>query len=163
MFNTFDLIVSYPVPVNERKEFDYLLAAYAAMPKGRWLNDLAWRGFEFKYCQKMADSSVMGAFVVTAPGTIYIMPQSATIINEAIIAPHIRPTWPEIIISTVIHELRHAWQYRRWKWLYVLCCLPVIREFTIEVDAKRVQKDADAFFETFSARRAAREFEERMK
>lgn len=163
MFNTFDLIVSYPVPVNERKEFDYLLAAYAAMPKGRWLNDLAWRGFEFKYCQKMAGSSVMGAFVVTAPRTIYLMPSSVNTFSDPVFNPKGRSNWPELIASTLVHELRHAWQYRRWKWLYVLCCLPVIREFTIEVDAKRVQKDADAFFETFSARRAAREFEERMK
>lgn len=162
MFNTFDLIVSYPVPVNERKEFDYLLAAYAAMPKGRWLNDLAWRGFEFKYCQKMADSSVMGAFVVTAPGTIYLMPFSVNTFSDPIINPKGRPTWPECVITTVIHELRHAWQYRRLKWLYVLCCLPILREFTIEVDAKRITKEADKFFETFNARRTAREFEERM-
>ncbi len=161
---TFDLIVSYPVPVHEREEYDYLLAAYAATPQGRWLNDMAWRGFEFKYCQKMADSSVMGAFVVTKPRTIYIMPSNTDGFENPIIARHTgRSNWPEIIISTVIHELRHAWQYRRRKWLYVLCCLPFVREFTIEVDAKRVMSGADQFFETFNARRTAREFEERMK
>lgn len=159
---TFDLIVSYPVPVKERKEFDYLLSAYAQTPQGSWLNDMAWRGFEFKYCQKMAESSVMGAFVVTKPQTIFLMPESATILHDAIFNAKHRSAWPEIIVPTLIHELRHAWQYRRRKWLYVLCCLPVIREFTIESDAKRITREADKFFEIFNARRTAREFEERM-
>lgn len=169
MFTSFDLIVSYPVPVRERKEYDYLLAAYSATPQGQWLNDMAWRGFEFKYCQKMAESSVMGAFVVSAPRTIYIMPSNTDDFNFPIPAVRRSPIaagrtgWSEIIVPTVIHELRHAWQYRRCKWLYVICCLPGLRQLTLERDAWKITRKAEKIFEKFNANRTAREFEEHMK
>ncbi len=163
MFTTFDLIISYPVPTNEREEYDYLLANYAATPQGRWLNNIAWRGFELKYCQKMADSSIMGAYLVAKPMTVYLMPSSATALNDPICNPNGRPNWPECIITTLIHELYHAWQYRRCKWLYVLCCLPGLRQITLERDAWKITRQAEKFFVQFNANRAAREFEERIQ
>ncbi len=162
---TFDLIVSYPVPVADRADIISLLTSYAATKKGAWLNRMNWRNFEFKYCQKMADSDIMGAFVVTAPNTIYLMPPPNTDFSAPISRTEVehRSSWISCIASTLAHELRHAWQYRRCKWLYALCCLPILRQFTIEVDATRIQTEADKFFDNLNSIRAAREFEERMQ
>ncbi len=162
---TFDLIISYPVPVEDRRDILSLLTSYAATPKGAWLNSMNWRNFEFKYCKAMVDSDVMGAFVVTAPSTIYLMPPPNADFTAPItrVETEHRISWPENIASTIVHELRHAWQYRRCKGLYALCCLPIVRQFTIEVDAKRIQEAADPYFENLNTLHATRQFEERMQ
>ena len=72
-----------------------------------------------------------------------------------------RITWAEFITPTVIHELRHAWQFMRRPWLYILCSLPVLREFTLERDARSIGREAENIVESTVGWHDGREFERR--
>ena len=50
------------------------------------------------------------------------------------------------LIGPVAHELRHRWQFFKFIPLYILACLPLIRNLTIEVDAEKVGASVDKFF-----------------
>ncbi len=49
-----------------------------------------------------------------------------------------------MVFPTIMHELCHFWQSRKYKWLYFLMQLPIVREFAIERQANRI---SDKLFE----------------
>ena len=50
---------------------------------------------------------------------------------------------PEMIISTIIHELHHKWQYQKYKYIYPILAIPVLRQITLEKTALIIEKQAD--------------------
>lgn len=136
MFTVFDLKNSVPFSGEETAAVWRVLDDYSRTAAGAWLRGFPFRRFELRWCPAMTDD-VMGAFLPSRPWTVYLMPPDAEVNNYARIA------WAEYITPTVIHELRHAWQFRRRPWLYVLCSLPVLREFTLERDARSIGREAE--------------------
>ena len=59
--------------------------------------------------------------------------------------------WVEQIFPTIIHELRHAYQWEKSKFAYLLFALPVIRQFTLEYGANKAQKECADFLRRWTA------------
>ncbi len=150
MFTSFSLKNSRAVSDAENLEFQELLEVYSRTSEGQWLSEIPYHQFKIKWCSAMTmKSGIMGAFVPWMGKTIFLMPSSSPVLAN------MSDPWPELIVSTLVHELRHAWQFQKYKLLYIFCCLPVLREFTLEMDAKRIWEPATKFFEKLSADRAA--------
>ena len=153
MFTVFSLLKSAAVTDYERREFAKLLGYYSNTPEGAWLNALPWQTYEIRWAPAMKKSDgVMGAFMPWLGKKVFLLP------SENSPAVPVRDPWPGLIAPTLVHELRHAWQYKRRPWLYVLCCLPVLRKFTLERDAWRQTQPAQKYFETLEKHRSAAEF-----
>ena len=158
MFTTFSLLKSEEITESERLEFAKLLGYYSHTPEGAWLNELPHQAYEIRWCSNMKKTDgVMGAFLPWLGKKVFLLPAENT--------PDVRmrDPWPGLIAPTLVHELRHAWQFKRHPWLYVLCCLPVLREFTLERDAWAQTKPAQNYFETLESHRSAAEFAARSK
>lgn len=156
MFTTFSLLKSQPLTASEKREFEKLLRYYAATNEGAWLKDLPPSAYEIRWCPAMIKSGgVMGAFVPWLGKKVFLLPSTSQPTMP------MRDPWPGLIAPTLVHELRHAWQYKRRPWLYILCCLPVLREFTLERDAWRKTQPAQKYFDTLEQHRAAAEFAQR--
>ena len=113
-----------------------MLARYAATPDGFWLQSLPWRKIHFRWCPAMRiENGVMGCFSPLFPDTVYLMPRP-----EEDVSAGPRSYWIEQLFPTIIHELRHAWQWKRSKAGYTVCALPGIRSLTLEKDAERQEK-----------------------
>lgn len=153
MFTTFSLLKSKPVCADEKQQFWRLIESYASTESGKWLNDFQWKAFDICWCPAMTISSgVMGAFVPWFGEKVFLMQADAPAM------PGARDPWPSLIASTLVHELRHLWQFKRHPLLYVLCCLPVLRGFTLERDAWAQTKPAQDFFDALERLRSASEF-----
>ena len=50
---------------------------------------------------------------------------------------------PELLVSTIVHELHHRWQHKKYGPLYYLMLLPVVRQLVLEKTAKKVELEAD--------------------
>jgi hypothetical protein len=50
---------------------------------------------------------------------------------------------PDMIISTIIHELHHKWQWERFKFLYPFLAIPFVRGFALERTALIIENEAD--------------------
>jgi hypothetical protein len=48
-----------------------------------------------------------------------------------------------MLVSSVAHELHHAWQYKRYGFLYFIMSIPVLRQKLLEKTAIEVEKAAD--------------------
>lgn len=157
MFTTFSLLKNEVVTETEKREFENLLRYYSATPEGAWLNELPWQAYEIRWCSNMNNSDgVMGAFLPWFGKKVFLLPSSPPFSNSGF-----RDPWPGLIAPTLVHELRHAWQFKRRPWLYVLCCLPVLREFTLERDAWTKTKPAQKYFDALEMHRSAAEFDAR--
>ncbi len=153
MFTTFSLLKSKDLTVAEKREFDKLLTSYAGTKEGAWLNRIPWQACVIKWCPAMTQNSgVMGAFVPWFGEKVFLMQADAPAM------PGVRDPWPSLIASTLVHELRHLWQFKRHPLLYVLFCLPVLRGFTLERDAWAQTKPAQDFFDALERLRSASEF-----
>jgi len=62
--------------------------------------------------------------------------------DRILLASHAR-MMTEVIMPTLCHELHHHWQYHKFGLLYVLGCIPIIREFVIEKTADAVEDAAE--------------------
>ena len=143
MFNVFSLKNSTPLTAEERRWLLRLLDGYEDCTSGQFLREFPWSICDFRWCHSMTpDNGVMGCFSPIHPDTLYLMPQ-----NASIKPVDGRVYWLEEIFPTVIHELRHAWQFRENPVGYVLCSLPLIRQLTLERDAVREQEKARLFSE----------------
>jgi hypothetical protein len=49
----------------------------------------------------------------------------------------------EMMVSSIAHELHHAWQYKKYGPLYFLMSIPVLRQKLLEKTAIEVEKAAD--------------------
>ena len=88
----------------------------------------------------------------TSGNTIYLQPEDVYNSGKG-------SQWPELQVPTLIHELRHKWQFERNKLLYILCCILIVREFTIERDAEKITKKAYDFCEEMDWAEAIAEYE----
>ncbi len=151
MFTLFHLKNSKPVTAAEHDALCRVLDDYARTPAGVWLANLPYHRFTYKYCPAMADSDVMGCWLPMYETTVFLRPCDVPGPDSV--------TWIETIAASVIHELRHAWQFKRAPLLYILACLPMIRDLTIERDAKQITEKADKIVENVLAWRQGQAFE----
>lgn len=168
MFTVFDLKESTPLASDELRAVWRVLDDYSRTAAGAWLRGFPFRRFELRWCPAMNDA-VMGAFLPARPRVIYLMPPAdyfaeldPKIFSDGLarqLRDQARITWAEFITPTVIHELRHAWQFARCPWLYVLCSLPVLREYTLELDAQRIGREAENIVESTVGWHDGRKFE----
>ena len=152
MFTLFNLPESYDIPENERNRMLRRVKQFSQIPEGEWLNAINWQSVNLKWaCGMNQENGVMGCFVF-ANNTIYLQPENVYESSKY-------SGWAELIAPTLIHELRHKWQFERNKLLYILCCLPLLREITIEKDAWRITELAQEFCEELDAAEASAEYE----
>lgn len=149
MFTIFSLFKSRSINFAERHAFHDLINSYAQTQEGAWLNSFQWRAYTIKWCDAMANTDIMGAFSLFMGKKIFLQPSSNPIY------PGMPDFWPQSIASTLVHELRHVWQYRNNRPLYILCCLPVVRQITLERDAERVQAQVEEYFNMLDMTRCA--------
>ena len=118
-----------------------MLAEYSNTDAGLWMQALPWTRFEFRWCPEMnLNNGILGCFTPLHPNSIFLQRFGNTMKN-----PDGRIFWIEQMFPTIIHELRHAFQWKKSKILYLLCSLPVIREYTLEKDAKREEGNAEKY------------------
>ena len=152
MFTLFDLPNSYEIPEAERQRMFRRVEQFAKLPGNDWLNYINYHGVNLKWANGMnQENGVMGCFVF-ATNTIYLQPENVYESSKY-------SGWAELIAPTLIHELRHKWQYERNRIGYILCCLPFLREITIERDAWRITELAQEFCEELDACEDAAEYE----
>lgn len=154
MFTTFSLKNNYELEEKEEKYLRKMLTQYSLTKEGLWLQALPYTKYKFKWCSSMtAENGICGCFSVLFPKTIFLQDYSGKedgIVVRSIIEE--RVDWIEYIFRTAIHELRHAYQFKRSKIAYVICCLPILRQFTLEIDAKKAEKDCVPFEERWIAK-----------
>ena len=130
MFTTSKLKNSTKIADSQVDEFHRLLDLYANTTRGRWINDINYKDYILYWCHSMnTDNGVMGAFIPSKGKRVYLLPESNRQSTNF---------WCSLIASTLVHELRHAWQYQNNKILYTICCLPILRNFTLERDADKI-------------------------
>ena len=152
MFTLFDLLDSYEIPEAERKRMFRIAEKYASLPQGDWMNAINWRGVNLKWARGMnQENGVMGCYVFMT-NTIYLQPEDVYLSGKG-------SQWPELMVPTLIHELRHKYQYEGNKVKYVLCCLPFLREWTLEKDAYRITQFAQDFCDKLDAAEASAKYE----
>ncbi|MDD5697665.1 MAG: hypothetical protein PHH77_03525 [Victivallaceae bacterium] len=158
MFTSFSLSKNRPLTEEQKHRFHELLEVYSHSRQGQWLSDIPFHQFEIRWCDAMTpDSGVMGAFVPWLGRKVFLMPTEPPLIKG------MADPWPEQIAPTLVHELRHAWQYQKYKILYIFCCLPGLREITLERDAWKITNDAQRFFSECEKTRCAAKFAARQK
>ena len=146
MFNVFSLLTSKPLDEREIRYICKMICAYVDCYGASWLAELPWMRFTFKACPAMTtENGIMGCFSPLSPDVIHLQRFAAS--DAQLKFSPDRPYWVETVFPTIIHELRHAWQFKKNHALYVLCCLPVVRHLTIENDAKAVEVPAVYFAE----------------
>lgn len=156
MFTIFHLYRNRPIPARTLKLIWQHIEYFANTTGGKWLQDINWRGMEYRFADLMQDSGVGGAQTVVKANTIYLCDM------EYDAPERHRQTWELFqLYPTIIHELRHVWQMRKWGWRYIICCLPILRNYTIEKDAYRIQDAAEKFFLELDGVRCAAQFRER--
>lgn len=72
------------------------------------------------------DNGVLGCFSVLHSNSIFIFPMENCIYELA---------------STIVHELTHRKQFKRDRLKYLILSLPLIREITIEVEARKAERE----------------------
>ena len=133
MFSIFKLKESVRFSEDEEAYLRRMLQRYSVTRQGLWLQELDYRQFHFLWCPAMCDSGgVMGCFY-----------------------------WLEQLFPIIVHELRHAYQWRKCKLGYILCALPVLREFTLEKGANEAQRQSESFAARWTAEWDHREAAER--
>ena len=79
-----------------------------------------WGGVTFLWNDKITlDSGKMGKFRYYQP-------------HRIVIAGHMRPAGVRHVISIVVHELTHMYQFQHNPVRYALCAVPLIRKYTLE-------------------------------
>ena len=151
MFTIFSLKDSKPLTDDELNWLHKMLAQYSASVQGLWLQSLPWTKFKFRWCPAMSgDNGVIGCFSPLHPDTIFLQPFEHA--DIAIKDPSGRVIWVEEIFPTIIHELCHAKQWKASKIAYVICALPILREFTLEKGANLAGEDAREFTDRWIAK-----------
>ena len=137
MFTVFLVKKSESATDEELNKISSMLREYSMTFPGLWLQSLPWNCFEFRWCPEMnVHNGVMGCFTPFYPKTIFLQQ-----------FVHIDYDWIEQIFPTIVHEMRHAHQWKRSKIKYILCSLPVLRQYTLESDAKNEEEKAENFMQ----------------
>lgn len=141
MFTIFQQFKAKPAQQAFVARLLHLLNWYQQQTEGQWLRSINIGAIKFCFCQSMtADNGIMGAFSPLRSDTIVLMPcpnllqQNSDSFGTAILQG-----WADIIAPTAIHQLRHKWQSMQYGTVkYILCSLPLVRQFTIQSDADKV-------------------------
>ena len=145
MFTLFQLNKQKPFSQSQCDAIYDMLGKYSISPEGLWLQQISWHKVDFYWCERMdLDNGILGCFTPMYSNAVFLMPQPNPIPKTVK-----RHYWIQSLFDTVIHELRHMYQYRRHPVIYTLCSLPCIRRFTIELDARRCQEQAALFKNTY--------------
>ena len=127
---------------SEKTELFRLLDYYASRKEGNWLNSIDWKNaFKYYWCRAFCGSDILGAKPLME-NAIYIQERTQPPIDGADLF------WIQLMTSTVIHELRHAWQQQKYgKLLWSLLYLPEFLPFlygkgVIEGDAFNISNEA---------------------
>ena len=153
MFSIFDLRNSRDLADYEKEYLMMLLNEAKQKEEFRWLNQLHLNSICIKECPKMSGTDILGAFTPLAPDSIFIQRLTQYVPG--------RPFWLEIVFSTILHELRHMFQFKKNRILYFLCTLPFIRNLTIERDAGKQALLAENFILAFSPKLDTAEYKKR--
>ena len=79
------------------------------------------------------ENGILGSFNWIKKGEIDLSPLGKTV--------------PDMIVSTVAHELHHKWQFSHFGPLYCLMLVPGIRQVLLERSAKEVELKVDELME----------------
>ena len=77
-------------------------------------------------------------------GGFYLLSGNRLYINREFVSFKDDDSWSEqasrilMVFPTIIHELCHYWQWKRFKLGYLFMQLPIVREFAIERKANRI-------------------------
>ena len=162
MFSIFKLKDSTPLNDRESVYLMKMLQRYSVTRQGLWLQELDYRKFQFLWCPGMLSSGgVMGCFSPLFQSCVFLLPS-----GEPEVLPQKkydvgRCYWVEQLFPTIIHELRHAYQWEKSKFAYILFALPVIRQFTLEYGANKAQKECADFLRRWTTEWDYREAAER--
>jgi len=141
MFWIFSLRNNSKLNSKDDKRIKEYIDMFANTSDGSWLNDIPYNKFKMKWCHAMnLKNGVMGAFTSFAKNTVYLAPDKNPFMYRGENARLIE------IMPTLIHELRHAWQRKKFGLFYIILAFPFVRERTIEVYADGVYEQAEAFF-----------------
>ena len=115
-----------------------------------------------QWCPAMCDSGgVMGCFSPIFSQKVFLLPQENEVKDRRDREDIRRVYWLEQLFPTIIHELRHAYQWRKYKIGYILCALPALREITLEKGAREAQRQSESFAARWTAEWDHREAAER--
>lgn len=144
MFTTFSLAKSVELTDGQRERLMHYVTRYANTREGAWLNDFEFRAVPiwWNYAMEPGDG-ILGAFSFLT-GKVYLQPEEIDKIARG-------SAWVELLAPTLIHELRHVWQYKRHPLWYILCCIPGLRQITLERDAWRETEPAQRFCDRLMA------------
>ncbi len=125
----------------EDKRIKEYVDMYAATEDGAWLKDIPYNSFKLKWCHAMnLDNGVLGAFTSFVKNTVYLAPaEHPFILHGENVRLH-------TIVPTLIHELRHAWQRKKFGLFYIILTLPYIRQRALEASADKIYDKAERFF-----------------
>lgn len=144
MFTVFALAKSVPLTDEQRERLMHYVTRYAKTRNGLWLNDFEFRAIALEWCYSMKPADgILGAFSFLT-GKVYLQPEEIDKIARG-------SAWVELLAPTLIHELRHVWQYKRNPLKYILCCIPGLRQITLERDAWRETDPAQDFCDELMA------------
>ena len=144
MFTVFALAKSVPLTDEQRERLMHYVTRYAKTRNGLWLNDFEFRAIALEWCYVMKPADgILGAFSFLT-GKVYLQPEEIDKIARG-------SAWVELLAPTLIHELRHVWQYKRNPLKYILCCIPGLRQITLERDAWRETDPAQDFCDELMA------------
>lgn len=144
MFTVFALAKSVPLTDGQRERLMHYVSRYAKTRNGLWLNDFEFRAIKLEWCYAMKPADgVLGAFSFLT-GKVYLQPEEIDKIARG-------SAWAELLAPTLIHELRHVWQYKRNPLKYILCSIPGLRQITLERDAWRETEPAQDFCDELMA------------
>lgn len=132
---------------NEKNELFRLLEYYSSRKEGEWLKSINWKeDYEYYWCSAFRGGDILGAKPLIG-NAIYIQDRLQPPIKNAELF------WIQIMTSTVVHELRHAWQQSRygkilWSLLYLPEHLPFLYgKGLIEGDAFKISDEAQILIE----------------
>ena len=140
---------------NDRKILKEMLEIAMKDSVFQWLKELPLDRISFRFCPTITESNdVMGAFTILHPLSVFLRddPERITTLKG-------RSFWIELLFPTILHELRHLWQFQKYPGLYILCSIPGLRLLTLERDAELHQKAAEGVADSYTAMRDRADFE----
>ena len=156
MFTIFSTLRSCPMDVNDRNALEEMRANALKDSVFQWLREIPLNRISFNFCPAITESdSVLGAFSILHPLAVFLRDDPERIKTK----PGGRSVWIELLFPTIIHELRHLWQFRRHPLLFILCSIPGLRYLTLERDADLYRKAAECIADSYTAIRDRADFE----
>lgn len=162
MFTVFSLRNSEELSSREQNYLEKILSEYSHTFDGLFLQCIPWQNVKFRWCSDMTmENGIIGAFSPLHPDTIFLQkPENPDAISRIQSG---RVPWLELIFPTVVHELRHLWQFKRNSLCYILCCLPLLRSLTIERDAVATAGKSEKWIGNWIQKQDALNLQERIR